>query len=290
MIDTICYVNGKLVKKSQAVISIYDSGFQHGDGVYEGIRVYNDKVFMLEEHIKRLYESCKSIDITLPISTEEMKKIVLHTFRENQGIPHLYMRLQVTRGLKKITGMNPRLNIYKPTIVCCVDSKPPVWNKAGITLITASVRRCPPDFLDSKIHNCNQLGQILACIESNMYHADEPIMLDINGFVAETAGTTLFMIKDGILFTPTDKYIMPGITRRLVLDIFQKQGYKTIEKDLSVHDFYNADEVFITGTQGEITPVVKIDGKKIGDTIPGIYTKWIAQKYHELTASLGTPL
>lgn len=290
MIDTICYVNGELVAKSKAMISIYDSGFQHGDGVYEGIRVYNRRVFMLDEHIKRLFESCKTLDIKLHVTPAEMKEIVLKTLRANDSTENVHMRLQVTRGLKSVTGMNPKLNISNPSIVLCVDYKPPVWNKAGVNLITASIRRCSPDLLDTKIHSCNQLGQIMACIEGNRQNADEPIMLDINGFVAETAGTTMFMVKDGVLLTPTPNYILPGLTRTLVMKMVTEAGRRVVERDLSVGEFYNADEVFITGTQGEITPVAEIDGRKVGVALPGPFTKWIAEQYQILVSTTGVPI
>jgi branched-chain amino acid aminotransferase len=290
MHDTVCYVNGELLRKSEAKISIYDSGFQHGDGVYEGIRVYNDRVFMLDEHIQRLYESCKAIDIRLHVSPDEMREIVLKTLRANPSVENVHMRLQVTRGAKTVTGMNPKLNYSDPSIVLCVDHKPPVWNKSGVKLITASIRRSPPSVLDTKIHSCNQLNQILACIEANRQNADEPIMLDINGFVAETAGTTMFMAKGGILYTPTENYILPGITRRLVMTMARARGIPVVERDITVTEFYNADEAFITGTQGEITPIAEIDGRSIGLDLPGPLTIIFSDQYRELINQTGVPI
>ena len=290
MSETICYVNGEFVEKSKAKISVYDSGFQHGDGVYEGIRVYNERVFMLDEHIKRLYESCKIIDICLHIAPEEMREIVLKTLRANTCVENVHMRLQVTRGLKKVTGMNPRLNISHPSIVLCVDYKPPVWNKEGVKLVTVSIRRSPPSILDTKIHSCNQLNQIIACIEGNRQNADEPIMLDVNGFVAETAGTTMFMVKDDVLLTPSTNYILPGITRGLVINMAREAGVLVVERDISVGEFYIADEAFITGTQGEITPISEIDGRTIGNKLPGRFTSWVSEEYRKLVNSKGVPI
>lgn len=287
MIEPISYVNGQLVEKSKAVISIYDSGFQHGDGVYEGIRVYKNKVFMLEEHIERLYESAKTLEIDIDVSKEEMKEIVLTTIRANQYIEDIHIRLQITRGLKKVTGMNPNFNITNSSIVVCVDSKKPIFNKEGITLITSTLRRYPPDLLDPKIHSCNQLNQIMANIEANRQHADEAIMLDVNGFVAETNSATIFMIKNDVLLTPTTKYILPGITRKILIDIASEHHYEVVETDLSLSEFYNADEVFICGTVGEIVPVKEIDGKKIGSDGTGKYTLWLSEKYEALTNTLG---
>jgi branched-chain amino acid aminotransferase len=288
--DTIVYVNGKLAKKSEAVISVYDSGFMHGDGVYEGIRVYQDRVFKLEEHIKRLYEAAKAIDLEISITQEEMKQIVLKTLRANTLRHHLHIRLMVTRGRKRVTGMNPRFNVGKPSIVVLVDYKEPIFSKEGVTLITSILRRFPPNILDAKIHHMNQLNQIMACIEASRQGADEAIMLDDQGFVAETNGTTILMVKDGILLTPTTKYIIVGITRGLIMKIAAEKGVTVIEQDLSLYEFYNADEVFICGTVGEIVPVKEIDGKRIGTKIPGHITRMLMETYIEITLSEGTPI
>lgn len=288
--DTIVYVNGNLVKKSEAVISVYDSGFMHGDGVYEGIRVYQDRVFKLEEHIKRLYEAAKAIDLEIGITQEEMKQIVLKTLRANTLRHHLHIRLMVTRGRKRVTGMNPRFNVGKPSIVVLVDYKEPIFSKEGVTLITSILRRFPPNILDAKINHLNQLNQIMACIEASRQGADEAIMLDDQGFVAETNGTTIFMVKDGILLTPTTKYIIVGITRRLIMKIAAEKRVTVIEQDLSLYEFYNADEVFICGTVGEIVPVKEIDGKRIGTEIPGHITRMLMETYRKITLSEGTPI
>ena len=288
--DTIVYVNGNLVKKSEAVISVYDSGFMHGDGVYEGIRVYQGRVFKLEEHIKRLYEAAKAIDLEIGITQEEMKQIVLKTLRANTLRHHLHIRLMVTRGRKRLTGMNPRFNVGKPSIVVLVDYKKPIFNKEGVTLITSILRRFPPNILDAKIHHMNQLNQIMSCIEASRQGADEAIMLDDQGFVAETNGTTIFMVKDGTLLTPTTKYIIIGITRGLIMKTAAEKGVTVIEQDLSLYEFYNADEVFICGTVGEIVPVKEIDGKRIGTEIPGHITRMLMKTYREITLSEGTPI
>lgn len=290
--DTIVYVNGELSRKSEAKISIYDSGFQHGDGVYEGIRVYDNRIFMLDEHVKRLYESCKSLDINIGVTREEMKEIVKKTIRANkkEKYDNLHIRLQVTRGLKAQTGMNPKFNIGKASIVVCVDVKPPIFNKKGIKLVTSTIRRYPPYLMDSKIHDCNQLNQIMANIESNRQGADEAIMLDVNGFVAETNSTTILMIKDGKLLTPTTDHILVGITREILMGVARENGIEVVERNISIAEFYNADEVFVCGTVGEIVPVYEIDGKKIGTAVPGEKTQWLAEKYRSLTQTLGTQI
>lgn len=282
--DTIVYVNGNFVKKSLACISVYDSGFMHGDGVYEGIRVYRGKVFMLEEHIKRLFESAKTINIDIGISREEMKRIVLETVRVNKIKDDIHIRLMVTRGKKRVTGMNPKYNIFGASIVVLYDYKPPIYNKSGVKLITSTLRRAAPYFLDPKIHSMNQLNQIMASIEANRQGADEAIMLDINGFVAETNGTTIFMVKDGIFYTPTIDYILVGITRKYLIESAKEKGYKVIERNVSISEFYNADEVFICGTVGEVVPVSEIDGKKIGERVPGKYTNWLMNEHKKMTS------
>jgi branched-chain amino acid aminotransferase group I len=288
--DTIVYVNGKLVKKSRAVISVYDSGFCHGDGVYEGIRVYQNRAFKLEEHIRRLYEAAKTIDLNVGITQGEMKKIVLKTLRANSLRDNLHIRLMVTRGRKRVTGMATRFNVGGPSIVVLVDFKPPIFNKKGIILITSTLRRIPPAFLDSKIHHMNQLNQVMASIEAHRLGGDEAIMLDQLGFVAETNGTTLFMVKDGILSTPTANYIIVGITRGLIMEAAKKKGIPVVERDLSLYDFYNANEVFTCGTVGEIVPVKEIDGKRIGNRVPGAITRFLMKEYHEIISKQGTPI
>jgi branched-chain amino acid aminotransferase len=290
--DTILYVNGDYVKKSEAVISVYDSGFQHGDGIYEGIRAYGRKIYRLDEHIKRLYESCYSIGIDIGISKDEMKAIVKELVRKNieAGIQDIHMRLQVTRGFKVQTGMHPTLNITNSSIVICVDEKPPIFNKEGITLVTTWIKRYSPEYMDPKIHCCNQLNQIMAACEAIRQGADEAIMLDQNGFVAETNSTNLQLIKDGMLVLPTLDSQLPGITRSTMIKIAGELGMEVQERNVSVSEYYNADEVFICGTVGEVVPVKMIDGKKIGKKIPGAITEKFSKEYKKLTETLGVSI
>ncbi len=282
--NTIIYVNGEFVRKEEAKISVYDSGFQHGDGVYEGIRVYNDKLFMLKEHVQRLYESCKTLDIKIDLSQEELIEIVKETVRKNldAGFKDLHIRLQVTRGLKGMTGMNPKMNLTEYSLVICVDEKKPIFNKEGIKLITATLLRFSPQYLDSKIHSCNQLNQIMAAIEANRQGAAEAIMLDANGFVAETNSTTLVMVKNGQFLLPKIDYILPGITRKILIEIAKSNNIPAIERNISVSEFYNADEVFICGTVGEIVPVYEIDGRTISTNTDNKYLNIFREGYSEL--------
>ncbi len=290
--DTIVYVNGEFCRKSEAKISIYDSGFQHGDGVYEGIRVYGNRIYMLREHVKRLYESCKTLNIEVSVSQEEMIEICKETIRRNIaiGIENIHIRLQVTRGQKGMTGMNPHMNITNCSIVLCVDEKKPIFNKAGVKLITSTFKRYTPHYLDAKIHDCNQLNQIMAVMEANRQGADEAIMLDELGFVSETNSCTLLMVKDNTLLLPTGDYILIGITRKTLMEIAREQGMGVVERNLSVHEFYNADEVFMCGTVGEITPVYEIDGRTIGLEVPGPCTQMFGREYAKKTAKYGIPV
>ena len=290
--DTILYVNGDFVKKSEAVISVYDSGFKHGDGVYEGIRAYGRKVYRLDEHIKRLYESCYTLGIDIGKTKDEMKEIVKELIRRNldAGFTDLHMRLQVTRGFKAQTGMHPTLNVTNASIVICVDQKPPIFNKEGITLVTTWLKRYSPSYMDPKIHCCNQLNQIMAACEAIRQGADEAIMLDQNGYVAETNSTNLQMIKDGALILPTLDSQLPGITRKTMIQIAKEMGMEVQVRNVSVSEYYNADEVFICGTVGEVVPVKMIDGKKIGTQIPGPITEKFSQEYKKMTETLGVSI
>ena len=290
--DTILYVNGDFVKKSEAVISVYDSGFQHGDGVYEGIRAYGRKVYRLDEHIKRLYESCYTLGIDIGKTKDEMKEIVKELIRRNldAGFTDLHMRLQVTRGFKAQTGMHPTLNVTNASIVICVDQKPPIFNKEGITLVTTWLKRYSPSYMDPKIHCCNQLNQIMAACEAIRQGADEAIMLDQNGYVAETNSTNLQMIKDGVLILPTLDSQLPGITRKTMIQIAKEMGMEVQVRNVSVSEYYNADEVFICGTVGEVVPVKMIDGQKIGTQIPGPITEKFSQEYKKMTETLGVSI
>ena len=290
--DTILYVNGDFVKKSEAVISVYDSGFQHGDGVYEGIRAYGRKVYRLDEHIKRLYESCYTLGIDIGKTKDEMKEIVKELIRRNldAGFTDLHMRLQVTRGFKAQTGMHPTLNVTNASIVICVDQKPPIFNKEGLTLVTTWLKRYSPSYMDPKIHCCNQLNQIMAACEAIRQGADEAIMLDQNGYVAETNSTNLQMIKDGALILPTLDSQLPGITRKTMIQIAKEMGMEVQVRNVSVSEYYNADEVFICGTVGEVVPVKMIDGKKIGTQIPGPITEKFSQEYKKMTETLGVSI
>jgi branched-chain amino acid aminotransferase len=237
---------------------------QGGDAVWEGIRIYEGYAFMLEEHLTRLTESAHALAFVGVPSHEEIKKAIFTTLEANGMRNDTHIRLTLTRGEKITSGMDPRLNQSGCTLIVVAEWKPPVYdNKKGISLITSSIRRNNAQFLDSKIHHNNLLNNILAKIQANIAGADDALMLDMNGFVAETNATNVFMVKQEILYTPLADACLPGITRKLVMDMAKELGISIIEKNLSLTDFYTAYEVFTTGTMGELTPVRAIDGRLI---------------------------
>lgn len=282
------FIKDRLYERKDAKISVFDSSVQGGDAVWEGLRVYNGKIFCFDEHVKRLRESAKSLLFTEIPARKFIIEAVTETLKANNMNDNVHIRLTLTRGEKITSGMDPRLNKNGSCLIVLAEWKPPVYdNKSGIKLITSHICRNSSRSLDSKIHHNNLLNNILAKIEANISGADDALMLDISGFVAETNATNIFMIKDGNLNTPAADACLPGITRKLVLDIAGNLGIKCFEKNLSVTEFYNADEVFTTGTMGELTPVTEIDGRKIINNInSGIFRK-IETKFRELTLNSG---
>jgi branched-chain amino acid aminotransferase len=258
------WVGTGLVSRQQARVSVFDSVVQGGDAVWEGIRIYNGYAFMLEEHISRLMESAHALAFAAIPSREYVRQAIFATLLSNGMRNEAHIRLTLTRGEKITSGMDPRLNQLGCTLIVAAEWKPPVYdNTQGIRLITSSIRRNNPQFLDSKIHHNNLLNNILAKIEANVAGADDALMLDMNGFVAETNATNLFMVKKQTLYTPFADACLPGITRQLVITMAGELGISLIEKNLSLTEFYTADEVFTTGTMGELTPVREIDGRSI---------------------------
>jgi branched-chain amino acid aminotransferase len=268
------YVDGKMVPKEEAVVSVFDHGFLYGDGVFEGIRVYEGNVFRLKEHIDRLYESAKTIALEIPMTREEMIRATLDTVATNQR-KDAYIRLVVSRGPGDL-GIDPA-KCRRPTIVIIADSIslfPQELYDNGASLVTASIRRIPMESLDPRIKSLNYLNNILAKIEAKNAGALEAIMLNHHGQVAECTADNLFMVKQGVLKTPDlMQGALAGITRAAVLDLARKAGIPSSETVLALHDLYNADECFLTGTGAEIVPVISIDGRQIGDGKPGPVTK-----------------
>ena len=288
--DLIVNVGGVLSHRDQAAISPFDSVVQGGDAVWEGLRLYQGRIFRLGEHLARLRRSAAALAFTTVPPDEEITEQIRRTLRANAMTDGVHIRLTLTRGVKITSGMDPRLNQSGPTLIVLAEHKDPVYDQSGITLITSSVRRPPPDVLDPKIHHNNLLPSILAKIEANVAGADDAVMLDSRGFVAETNATHLFLITAGRLGTPAAAACPEGITRAAVLELAADAGIPHTAGDYSLTQFYAADEVFVTGTMGGLTPVTGLDGRPIGTGTPGPVTKRLSKLYDGLTARSGTPI
>ena len=279
------WIDGILYKREDAKISVFDSLSQGGDAVWEGLRVYNGKVFCLNEHLNRLLESAKSMAFEKVPKLTYIKEAIFSTLKANKMFNDTHVRLTLTRGEKITSGMNPKLNQKGCTLIVLAEWKPAIYSGKKLRLVTANVRRNSPLFLDSKIHHNNLINNILAKIESNNASADDAIMLDLNGFVAETNSTNIFMIKEGKVFTPFADACLPGVTRGLIIGICSENNIPIFEKNISITEFYNADQVFTTGTMGELANVVEIDKRKIKNK--GNILSKIKELFREKTQTLG---
>ncbi len=265
------YIGGQLLDRKDAKISVFDSVVQGGDAVWEGLRVYNGRIFCLDKHLQRMADSAHALAFENVPGKQEIKKAIFATLQANGMTDGVHIRLTLTRGEKITSGMDPRLNQQGCCLIVLAEWKAPVYDSQGIKLITCSVRRNNPQFLDSKIHHNNLLNNILAKIEANIAGADDAIMLDSQGFVSETNATNIFMTRRGVLYTPYADSCLPGITRGLILELCNNMRITAVEKNLSLTEFYTADEVFVTGTMGELTPVYEIDGRAIISKSSGIF-------------------
>jgi branched-chain amino acid aminotransferase len=288
--DVIVNVAGRLTRRDQAAVSPFDSAVQGGDAVWEGLRVYQGRVFRLDEHLARLRRSALALAFESVPSDEVIVNEIRRTLAANQMNDGVHIRLTLTRGVKITSGMDPRLNQSGPTLIVLPEYKPHVYAATGITLVTSSVRRPPPDCLDPKIHHANLLPSILAKIEANASGADDALMLDYRGFVAETNATNVFLISAGLLGTPTAAACPEGITRAAVLELAAAAGIECVVGDFSLSQFYAADEVFVTGTMGGIASVIRIDGRVIGDGKPGPVAEELSRHFADLTAATGSPV
>lgn len=284
------YVGDRLWPRDQARVSVFDSIVQGGDGVWEGLRVYNGRIFALDQHLQRLRESAHALAFQNVPDEATIRDAIFATLKANNMRDGVHIRLTLTRGEKITSGMDPRLNQRGCTLIVLAEWKPPVYDAAGIRLITASTRRNNPRFLDSKIHHNNLLNNILAKIEANHAGADDALMLDQEGFVAETNATNIFMCKAGSLHTPAPDACLHGITRGIVLEIARELNIPAYERRISLTEMYNADEVFVTGTMGELTPVLEIDGRKITRRYERSVLEVIQKRFRERTETEGEPL
>lgn len=286
--DLIVGIDDTLVHRDQAGISPFDSAVQGGDAVWEGLRLHGGRIFKLTEHLARLRRSAQALAFASVPTDEEIVERIRAVVAANSMSDDVHIRLTLTRGVKITSGMDPRLNQSGPTLIVLAEFKPPVYDDSGISLITSSVRRTRPDSLDPKIHHNNLLTSILAKIEANVAGADDALMLDDAGFVAETNATHVFHVAGGVVRTSTTRACPEGITRETILEICAARGIATSVGDFSLTEVYNADEVFVTGTMGGVTPVLTVDGRTIGSGRPGPYVSQLGAGYLERTAVEGT--
>jgi len=283
--ENLVYIDGRFLPRSEAKISVYDHGLLYGDGVFEGIRAYNGLVFKLDEHIERLYHSAKSIELDIPMSQKDMKKTILETIRRN-GLRDAYVRVVVTRGVGDL-GLDPR-KCPTPSVIIIAD-RITLWKEKSLKAVTASTRRNALTALNPMIKSLNYLNNILAKLEANRANVSEAIMLNQQGLVCEGTGDNIFIVKDKIIATPPPSAsILVGVTRNAVIELAAKEGLRVEQRDITVHELYNADEAFFTGTAAEVTPLVEVDARKIGNGEPGPITRKLMEKFNGIKES-GTP-
>ena len=285
--DLIVNINGRLVHRDQAGISPFDSAVQGGDAVWEGLRLYNGRIFKLHEHLDRLQRSALALSFPEIPPREKIIGEIRRTLAANKMRDGVHIRLTLTRGVKITSGMDPRLNQSAPTLIVLAEHKGPVYEKTGLKLITSKFRRPPPQILDPRIHHTNLLNSILAKIEANDAGADDALMLDLRGFVAETNATHIFIVRRGELATSRVVACPEGITRATVLEICSAENIACVEADLTLDDVYGADEVFCTGTMGELAAVTKVDDRIIGNGAVGQTTERLSQLYGRRTLNEG---
>ncbi len=285
--DLIVNINGELLHRDKAGVSPFDSSVQAGDAVWEGLRLYDGRIFKLHEHLDRLERSARALSFAEVPSRDKIIEELKRTLSANKMRDGVHIRLTLTRGVKITSGMDPRLNQSGPTLIVLAEHKTPVYAKTGLTLITSRIRRPPPEILDPRIHHANLLNSILAKIEANNEGADDALMLDMDANIAETNATHLFFVRDGGLVTSRVVACPEGITRATVIEIAAVEKIHCAEKDLSLEDAYTAAEVFCTGTMGELAGVVKIDDRVIGGGRVGPITKRLSDLYLKRTAAEG---
>jgi len=286
----IIYLDGRFVPEEEARVSVFDHGLLYGDGVFEGIRAYNGKIFRLDEHLARLYDSAKAIDLAIPLTKAEMTEVIKETLRRN-SLRDAYIRPIVTRG-KGDLGLDP-LKCAKPTVIAIAVTWGAMYGdlyEKGLRAICVSVRRTPPESMPPNVKSLNYLNNILAKIEANHRGVDEAIFFDTKGHVSEGSGDNIFVVKDGVIITPPTLNNLRGITRMVVLEIAASMGITLLERDLGYFDLYTADEVFVTGTAAEVAPIREIDGRVIGNGKPGPITRQLMAAFRTATQKEGTPI
>jgi len=285
--DLIVNIDGRLVHRDEAGISPFDSVVQAGDAVWEGLRLYNGRIFKLYEHLDRLHRSAVALSFREIPPHEKIIEEIKRTLAANRMRDGVHIRLTLTRGVKITSGMDPRLNQSGPTLIVLAEHKAPVYAKTGLTLITSKIRRPPPEILDTRIHHANLLNSILAKIEANSAEADDALMLDTRGFVAETNATNVFIVRNAEVATSRTVACPEGITRATVIEICAAERIPCVETDLTLDDVYRADEIFCTGTMGELAGVIKVDDRLIGDGKVGLMTRRLSELYAQRTTAQG---
>lgn len=275
------YVNGALVPRDQARISVFDSGFLVGDGVWEGLRLHHDRLVFLDDHLDRLWQGARAIGLDIGLTRAQITEAIWATLRANDMHDGVHVRLMVTRGVKKTPSQDPRLTVGGPTLVIIAEHKQanPAVFEQGVRLFTSTIRRPPPDTLDPKLNCHSKLHEVMALNQALQAGADEALMLDIHGAVATCNATNFFIVVKGQVWTSTGQHCLNGITRRKVIEACRANGIPVFERDFSLVDVYSADEVFVTGTFGGLTPVTTIDGRLIGETRPGPMTRRLRELY-----------
>jgi branched-chain amino acid aminotransferase len=292
--DVLVSVNGKLVPRAQAVVSVFDSGFILGDGIWEGLRVHSGGIAFLNQHLERLYEGAKAIDLDIGVTPDALRRRLFDCLQANAMEDGVHIRLMVTRGLKATPYQDPRMTVGAATIVIIPEYKAPKPDnlETGIRLMTVHVRRGYPDVQDQKLNSHSKLNCITACIQATKAGADEALMLDPHGFVATCNSTHFFIVRRGEVWTSTGQYCIPGITRGNILRVARDDGIPVFEKPFSLYDVYGADEAFVTGTFAGLVPVREVDGRIIGHPLetatdwpgPGPMARRLAKLYGELCA------
>ncbi|MGI9013289.1 MAG: aminotransferase class IV [Phycisphaerales bacterium] len=285
--DIVYNINGRLIARDEPGISPFDSAVQGGDAVWEGLRLYNRRIFKLIEHLDRLRSSALALAFEAIPSHDAIIDEIRKTLEANSMTDGVHVRLTLSRGIKVTSGMDPRLNQDGPTLIVLAEHKPPVYGRTGLSLVTSSIRRFPPDCMDPKIHHCNLIQSILAKIEANCAGADDALMLDRQGFVAETNATHVFIVHNNIIYTSNDDACPEGITRATVIELCREHNLELIQKNISTTEVYRADEMFCTGTMGELAGVSVVDGRTIGSGAIGPMTQRLSGLFADLTAREG---
>lgn len=281
------WIDGVLYPRDEAKVSVFDSSVQGGDAVWEGVRVYDGRVFELDAHIERMHNSAKAMAFVDIPSKKDIEEAIFECLNANEMYDETHIRLTLTRGRKTSSGMSPHFNQYGSTLIVLAEWKKPVYKQDGIRIITSAIRRNSPACIDSKIHHNNLINNILAKIEANVAGVDAALMLDVNGFLSECNGTNIFLVHRAQLMTPHADSCLPGITRRTVMMLCKQNGIACLERNISISEIYSADEAFVTGSMGELTPVLEVDGRVIG-TESGELTRQIQKLFRAETKVGGT--